>query len=407
MSPEPEEKPPPVRRGGGNIEARMKQQMLGRRGLSVTRLACILPLAWLVTGAAAARPDDSWNAVERVVAVGDVHGDHDRFVAVLRDAGLVDRRLRWTGGKTHLVQTGDRVDRGADSRKVMDLLMRLEKEARRAGGRVHPLIGNHEAMNMLGELRDVSAGEFEAFRGPDSQRLRDALWERLREGRRSRGEPDLGEEERRRFEAEIPLGWVEHRRAFGPKGTYGAWLSGQNAVIRIGDTLFLHGGLSPKYADFSLNDLNETIRRELREPDLTTAIVTRDEEGPLWYRGLAGGDAALAPHVDTLLRRHGVRRIVIGHTVAEGLVMPLFGGRVVAIDVGLARIYGGPPAALILEGGRAFALHRGTRVTLPEADGEPVLRYVREVSRLEPDPSRLQPLIVRLETALGVAAPPP
>lgn len=371
------------------------------------RLAYALSFALLVTGAAAARAEDSWDAVARVVAVGDVHGDYDQLVAVLRDAGLVDAGLRWAGGKTHLVQTGDRVDRGAESRKVMDLLMRLEKEARKAGGRVHPLLGNHEAMNMLGNLRDVSPGEFTAFKDPDSQRRRSALWERLREERRQRGESAPTDEDRKRFEAEIPLGWVEHRRAFDPKGSYGAWLSRQNAVIRIGEALFLHGGLSPKYGDFSLNDLNERIRRELREPDPMTAVVTQDSEGPLWYRGLAQGHAALSPHLDVVLRRHGARRMVIGHTPTEGLVMPRFGGRVLAIDVGLARVYGGPPAALILEGRQAFALHRGKRLALPEGEGEPVLRYVQEVAALEPDPSRLKGLIGRLEAALSAAPSPP
>jgi len=365
-----------------------------------------LVAAWLATSATAGWAEDSWDGVERVVAVGDVHGDFDRFVEVLSDAGLVDAKLRWAGGRTHLVQTGDRVDRGADSRKVMDLLMRLEKEARKAGGRVHSLIGNHEAMNVLGELRDTSAGELAAFRSPASERLREALWERIRELRRERGEPDLGEEDRARFEAEIPLGWVEHRRAFSPKGRYGAWIVRQNSVIRIGDTLFLHGGLSPKYADFSLGDLNEAIRGELRQPDLATAVVTTDEDGPLWYRGLATGDPALAAHLESVLRRHSARRMVIGHTVAPGLVMPRYAGRVVAIDVGLAAAYGGPPAALVLESGKAFALHRGHRVALPEADGEPLLRYARQIAQLEPDPSRLQALLLELEAAPAPAPTP-
>src|SRR5688572_28488933 len=179
---------------------------------SLWRLASVLPLAVLVAGAADARADDSWDKVARVVAVGDVHGDYDQLVAVLRDGGLVDARLRWAGGETHLVQTGDRVDRGAESRKVMDLLMRLEKEARKAGGRVHPLLGNHEAMNMLGDLRYVSPEEFAAFQEPDSQRRRSAVWERLLAERRRRGEPAPTDEDRQRFEAEVPLGWVEHRR---------------------------------------------------------------------------------------------------------------------------------------------------------------------------------------------------
>jgi hypothetical protein len=254
----------------------------------------------------------------------------------------------------------------------------------------------------------VTPEEFAAFKSGDSARYRDALWEQRKEERKKRGEGDPTPEDRKRFEAEIPLGWVEHRLAYTPKGTYWAWLSRQNAVAKIGDTLFLHGGISPKYADFSLPDLNDTIRRELQEPDPMTALVSTDPEGPLWYRGLAQGDPALAPHLDAVLARHGCRRMVIGHTVTEGqLVFPRYGGRVVMIDVGLSKVYGGPPAALVLEGGQAFALHRGKRLALPDAEGEPLLRYVREVAALEPDPSRLKPLLTRLEAVPTATTPGP
>jgi len=356
-------------------------------------------------GAGTAPPPESWDGVARVLAVGDVHGDYDQFLAVLQAGGVVDRRGRWSGGRTYLVQTGDRIDRGPDSRKVMDLMMRLEKEARKAGGMVHPLTGNHEAMNVLGDLRYVIPEEFAAFKTPDSARLRQVLWERIREARKP-DEPALGDEDRKRFEAAHPLGWIEHRQAFAPSGTYGGWIARQNAVIRIGDTLFLHGGISPKYADFSLLDLDERIRRELEQADPLTALVSTDPEGPLWFRGLAQGDPALASHLDAVLRRHGARRMVIGHTPTEGLVMPLYGGRVVAIDVGLSKVYGGPPAALLLEDGRAIAIHRGRKILLPEGEGEPLLRYVREVSALEPDPARLRALLDRLEAAVSAPRPP-
>jgi len=112
--------------------------------------------------------DDILSGIDRVVAVGDVHGDYDQFVIVLKSAGLLDGQIKWAGGKTHLVQTGDVLDRGADSRKAMDLLMRLEEEARGAGGAVHCLIGNHEAMNLYGDLRYLSPGEIAAFRDENS-----------------------------------------------------------------------------------------------------------------------------------------------------------------------------------------------------------------------------------------------
>src|SRR5437588_11737927 len=105
----------------------------------------------------------SIDGVERIVAVGDIHGAYDRFVQLLETAGIIDHDHRWSGGRTHLVQLGDVVDRGDDSRRALDLLRRLQEEAPRAGGAVHALIGNHEVMRMLGDLRFTAAGEYEAF----------------------------------------------------------------------------------------------------------------------------------------------------------------------------------------------------------------------------------------------------
>src|SRR5690349_10790932 len=99
-----------------------------------------------------------FEGVERIVAVGDVHGAYDQLLPILRAAGIIDDRQRWVGGKTHFVQLGDVVDRGPDSRKVVDLYRRLESQASSAGGRVHYLMGNHEAMRITGDYRYIGAG---------------------------------------------------------------------------------------------------------------------------------------------------------------------------------------------------------------------------------------------------------
>src|SRR5262245_66200338 len=104
-----------------------------------------------------------WNNVERVVAIGDVHGAYDRLVEILKVAGIVDNELRWIGGRTHVVQLGDIVDRGDDSRKALDLVRRLERPAQAAGGAWHQLMGNHEVARMLGDLRLGRPAEEAAF----------------------------------------------------------------------------------------------------------------------------------------------------------------------------------------------------------------------------------------------------
>jgi hypothetical protein len=375
------------------------------RNLSPTLLILLVLPA---TGARSSSVQDVWTGVERVVAVGDVHGDLGQFTAVLRDAGLIDSRDRWSGGRTHLVQVGDIPDRGPDTRKIMDLLMRLEGQARKAGGYVHALIGNHEAMNVYGDLRYTTPEEFAAFRTDRSEQIRDAFFEQhvaeLKRNPPPEGLPQFDEAYRRKWDEQHPLGYFEHRLAFGPKGKYGKWIRGHNTAIRINGTLFMHGGLSPKYAGLSLRQINETVRAELDDLGKLPSGLTTDEEGPLWYRGLAQEDeAALAAHVESVLKFHQARRIVIGHTPTPGAILPRFDGRVILIDVGLSKAYGARRACLVLEQDRPYALHRGKRLPLPES-GSGLLAYLREAAALDPAPSPLAPLIQKLEALQPAAA---
>jgi len=321
------------------------------------RRSCLL----LILGGAISFAQDTFPEAPKIVAVGDVHGDYDQFVTVLRDAGVIDSANKWAGGKTHLVQTGDVLDRGPHSRKAMDLLMELENQARKASGRVHALLGNHEAMNVYGDLRYVSAGEYKAFETSKSRDAREkAMKASLPEGAK------IDDAYRTKWEAEHPLGWVEHRLAYGPEGEYGRWVRKKNAVLKIGDTLFLHGGIGPKYASTPLKEINGKIRSELQDFQKLEGGIAMDPEGPLWYRGLAqDSEAQLAAHVDQVLAVHGVRRIVIGHTVGPA-IRSRFGGKVLLIDVGLSSVFGGPAACLVLEGGQPRAMHRGKLAELAQ-----------------------------------------
>src|SRR5688500_11181641 len=179
--------------------------------MTLSAVRCLSLLLLLLALASTGTPQqDVWTGIDRVVAVGDVHGDYDQFAAVLRSAGLVDAQARWTGGKSHLVQTGDLLDRGADSRKVMDLLLRLEEEAQQAGGRVHCLIGNHEAMNLYGDLRYLAPGEIAAFRDANSEKAREEFYKEhqkeLERGLPPGKVPKFDDAYRKRWEAEVPLG---------------------------------------------------------------------------------------------------------------------------------------------------------------------------------------------------------
>src|SRR5688500_1865 len=160
--------------------------MTGMFQASARRLSTVALAVCLCAGpgldSARAQEADSPCAIEtteRVVAVGDVHGAYDRFTGILRAAGLIDQRDRWIGGRAILIQTGDIVDRGADSKRVIDLLRRLERDALRAGGRVYPLLGNHEFMRAAHDWRYVSPKEYEAFEDADSERVQRTTLERM------------------------------------------------------------------------------------------------------------------------------------------------------------------------------------------------------------------------------------
>jgi len=169
-----------------------------------------------------AAPVPAQDPPERIVAVGDLHGDHDAWVAIARAAGLVDAKGHWAGGRTTLVQLGDIVDRQPDSLKIIRDLMRLEKEAPRRGGKVVVLIGNHEAMNMAGDLRYVHPGEYAAFANRDSERLRTQVFEANRkafEDNYRAKQPGLTPEAiHDLWMKATPPGMIEHQRAWSANG---------------------------------------------------------------------------------------------------------------------------------------------------------------------------------------------
>lgn len=306
----------------------------------------------------------------RLVAVGDVHGDLDRFIDVLSMAGLVDDSGAWSGGPATLVQLGDLVDRGSKSREVIDLLISLKKQAERAGGAVHCLIGNHEAMRMYGDFRYVAAAEFQSATTSKSERERDRLFEKdlaKIAGSSSLGNrSDLSLGYRAKWEKEHPLGQVELARAFSPKGPYGKWILAQRAALRLDGTLFVHAGISPKYAEWSETRLNTRVREELLTGErMDEDSICKDTAGPLWWRGFATeSEAELAPHVEALLAKHQVQRLVVGHTPTQNGVVSRLGGKLILADVGLSTAFTARRACVVIENGQAHALDRGRKLQL-------------------------------------------
>ncbi len=363
-------------------------------GLAAALSASALALACATTPAA--------REAARIVAVGDVHGGYERFTGLLRAAGLVDTGAHWSGGRSVLVQLGDSIDRGPDDRRVLELLMRLESEARAAGGDAIALLGNHEVMNLHGDLRYVSRQTYASFAEPGSPAL---------PGKRP--------------------GYAEHREAFGPTGRYGKWLRERPILAIVGGVAFVHGGVTAELAARGADRLNQLNREQLalfdqarallvaRRPELRLAELaelrreaaaelaqgaTKRERaplemftrygtwmcahprGPLWFRGYAEwSDAELGAELPAVLAGLGVRHVVVGHSPqAGGRIRARANGAVLLIDTGLLGppFYpGGSAQALEIEGGRFSVIdENGERTPLSVQSGD--LRGARQRSSI-------------------------
>jgi hypothetical protein len=299
-----------------------------------------------------------WEGVEKIIAVGDLHGDYEHFLTILQHEkiGLIDNKLRWIGGKTHLVQIGDIMDRGDDAKDIFDLIKRLEKEAVKAGGKVHMLIGNHEEMNITGiafQYADyVTVKQFKDFLPDSYKKGKDREFKKKTEDG-----GDIEDEWKKLLEdneeKESKESYTEFFNTY-----YGKWIAEEhNAVIKINDTIFVHGGIGEKYSTWPLKDINnlyytefqKVFRRESFRPKILIA-----EDSPLWFRQLAqwNPEVVWQPQVDKILTNLGAKQIVIAHTpiIAENMVSR-FSEKVWVIDTGISRLYRGFLSALIIKNG--------------------------------------------------------
>lgn len=365
--------------------------------------------------AAAALADPATDAAERrIVAVGDIHGAYNGVREILREVSLIDEKDQWIGGDAILVQTGDFLDRGPGATKVARLLMDLQEEAPSQGGEVIVLLGNHEILNLLGDLRDVTKYILRNFvDGHSEKRLGvscneyASFYRRLADLRREK--PPKRRELIDQCFAKYQLGLVEYLEEVGPRGEIGRWLRQLPATAKVGGILFVHGGISPEMAGSDLEKINRETRREVKSFDFTrqylidqglilptsglgdVLAVARQlakatsgapklpplaaeflhvlqfqswmlvrEDGPFWFRGYARwseeeGGAEIGPILEPL----GAERVVVGHTPQPPFaIRQRFDSRVFLIDTGmLTSFYKGKPSALEIENGNFTATY--------------------------------------------------
>jgi hypothetical protein len=392
--------------------------------LLVLLVSVAVGMTWAATAKA---PADS---PQILVAIADVHGDFDDFVAILQRTGLIDKQNHWAGGKTTFVQVGDLLDRGPKPREVMDLMMALEKEAAQSGGRVVSLLGNHEMMNMMGDVRYVTPANYASFADDNSEKRQKAAYEEYAKWRDSHASllaelPQPMELTEAEWMARHPVGFIEQREAFGPEGKYGMWLRGHAAVAEIEGIIFLHGGIHPDLVKTKLDAMNHKIQDEIKTFDATkhylqneklilpfftlqelanvlqaeviaerkSRVPASDErqakildllrfqdwlsvkvDGPLWFRGYdQWSEEEGSEQATKLLEAYHATHIVVGHTPQKGgRIRPRFGNKVFLIDTGMLSSYypGGRASALEICGDTKFvAVYLDQQVVLLDSAG--------------------------------------
>jgi len=262
----------------------------------------------------------------KIIAVGDLHGDLQNARTVLRMAGVINETNDWSFGRKTLVQTGDILDRGEQSIEILKLFIKLKWQARKVGGKVINILGNHEVMNLLTDYRYVNTKEFERWGGYTG-------WDKL----------------------------------FNHRSELGKVLRSWPTAVKIRDTLFAHAGVEPKFARKGINEINRRVWEGLAINGYQDQIFS--DEGPHWTRSYANwgrGTMVRCKLLPEVLLALNVSRMVIGHNPQSMIRGPnvgkpdiACGGKLFLIDSGISSYYGGYLSALeILDNGK-------TRVIFP------------------------------------------
>jgi hypothetical protein len=239
----------------------------------------------------------------RAVAIGDLHGDLAAARAALRAAGAIDETDRWIGNDLVVIQTGDVLDRGGGESQILELLERVDGQARAHGGALIELLGNHELMNAAGDFRYVTPDGMHDFDGDRAHEL-------------------------------------------GPGGRWAKRLATHNAIAIVGDTVLSHAGVIESWVS-KLEQTNLEARCWLDGDVATPASALTADDSPVWTRAYGGDDVDCAA-LGRVLKQLGARRMIVAHTVQKAGINSQCDGALWRIDVGMTAMIGGPIQVLEL-----------------------------------------------------------
>jgi hypothetical protein len=268
--------------------------------MSGVELTCYLPhmdksFSFTLKSELTIEPSTYSQTPSKFLTISDFDGHIEGLTMVLTGEGIIDEDFNWIYGDGHLIISGDLFDRGFHITESLWLLYKLENEAIAQGGKVHLVIGNHEMMNLRDDWRYVEVKYFNNAHLLNKRML------------------DL----------------------YGQNSEIGRWLRTKNIIERIGEYVFLHGGLSPQVSalDLTYEQINDYGRLRMDNiPCPTNACtVVNGSDGVYWYRGMANEELTQT-QVDDILEGFEAKRVIMGHTKGS-TVRALYQGKVLAIDM--------------------------------------------------------------------------
>lgn len=268
---------------------------------------------------------------EKQLILSDMEGNFAGFRKLLQACGVIDNGLNWIFGKGHLVLSGDFVDRGQQVTELLWFIYSLEDKAKAAGGYVHYILGNHEIMIMSGDTRYVN----------------------------------------KKYKESTGLLNVKYEQLFDEHTELGRWLRTKNVIEKIGDNIFVHGGISDAVNKLRLSpeEINKIVKPFYSDslyiyPDKKLPVLYNNE-GPFWYRGYykPDPDKVLPGQIHRTLSRFSVRHIFTGHSIVADTISVWHHGKVVNTDVPHAE---GKSEAVLIEQGIYYRVTTtGERFQLP------------------------------------------
>lgn len=277
------------------------------------------------------RPEWNLPKSSKMFVMSDPHGRMDCFANVLIANKVIDRDLNWSFGRGHLVIIGDIFDRGDDATQIFWLVYKLEEEAAKAGGRLTFMLGNHETLVLMDDLR-YTRDKYKVL-AKELGMTYPALW--------------------------------------SPDTELGRWLCTRNAMTKVGKSLFVHAGLSQSLLDrqLAIPEINTDITRGLYKKKAERKEVSEQvyflfsNDGPIWYRGLVRDEEKYNPatseQLDNILKFYDADRLFVGHTIFDD-ISTFYGKKVIAVNVdNKENMDAGRGRALLVKGKKMYVAGDG------------------------------------------------